>query len=344
MKHTGAISNTRVTIVDVAKEAGVSYATVSRVLNDEPYVKHETRKRVTAALDSLGYVVNRQARSLRTGRSQMIGLLVRDLGTGYVGEIVAGIDAEIAGTDHEMLLFTTHQQAREPEYVATIVGGMADGLILVLPFHVEAYSELLKQRRFPYVLIDYEGSAMGPAISCSNHQGAYDGVSYLLRLGHRRIGFITGNLAMGSGRSRLAGYRQAMSDHGIAEDPALIVEGDYQQPAGYAGAQALLALDERPTAVFASNDVMAFGAMEAIREAGLRIPLDVSVLGFDDTPQATGVSPALTTMRQPLEEMGRQAVQMLLTYIDDPRRPFEYRELPTELVARNSCQPVTLAS
>ena len=340
MKHT----NSKVTIIDVAHTAGVSYATVSRVLNDEPYVKPETRERVLSALDSMGYVVNRQARSLRTGRSQMIGLLVRDLGTGYVGEIVAGIDAEIAGTDHEMLLFTTHQQAREPEYVATFVGGMADGLLLVLPYNFEAYSELLNQRRFPHVLIDYEGSSMGPAIGCNNRQGAYDGASYLLSLGHRRIGFITGILTMGSSRSRLLGYRQALSDHGVAEDPALVVEGDYQQPAGYAGAQALLALPEPPTAVFASNDVMAFGAMEAIREAGLRIPHDISVLGFDDIPQAAGVAPALTTVRQPLHEMGRQAVQMLLSYIEDPDRPFEYRELSTSLAIRSSCAPAYGAS
>lgn len=341
MSHTATSS--RVTIIDVARAAGVSYATVSRVLNDDPYVKLETRERVSAALDRMGYVANRQARSLRTGRSQMIGLLVRDLGTGYVGEIVAGIDAEIAGTDREMLLFTTHQQAREPEYVATIVGGMADGLLLVLPFDVEPYGELLAQRRFPYVLIDYEGSAVGPAVSCTNRQGVYEGTSYLFSLGHRRIGFITGNMAMGSARSRLLGYRQALSDHGLAEDPALVVEGDYQQPAGHAGALALLALPNPPSAIFASNDVMAFGAMDAIRNVGLRIPQDVSVLGFDDVPQAAGVSPALTTVHQPLHEMGRQAVQMLLACIDDPGRPFEYRELATKLVPRNSCQPIAPA-
>jgi LacI family transcriptional regulator len=217
---------------------------------------------------------------------------------------------------------------------------MADGLLLLLPYNFEAYSELLSQRRFPHVLIDYEGSAVGPAISCSNRQGAYDGASYLLSLGHRRLGFITGNLAMGSSRSRLAGYRQALSDHGVVEDPALVVEGDYLQPSGYAGAHTLFALPEPPTAVFASNDVMAFGAMEAIREAGLRIPQDISVLGFDDIPQAAGVAPALTTVRQPLHEMGRQAVQMLLSYIENPDRPFEYRELPTSLAIRSSCAPV----
>ena len=119
-----------------------------------------------------------------------------------------------------------------------------------------------------------------------------------------------------------------------------MVEGNYHQPSGYSGAQTLLALPQRPTAIFAANDAMAIGAMDAIRDAGLRIPHDVSVIGFDDTPQATGVSPALTTIRQPLEEMGRQALQMLLTYIEDPERPFEYRELPTELVVRNSCRPL----
>jgi LacI family transcriptional regulator len=340
MKTTGASTSNRVTIVDVAREAGVSYATVSRVLNADPYVKLETRERVAAALDRMGYVANRQARSLRTGRSQMVGLLARDLGTGYIGQIIAGIDAEVAETEYEVLLFTTHHKARAPEYVATFVGGMADGILLILPYEIEAYSEMLNRRRYPHVLIDYEGAAMGPAISADNRQGAYDGAAYLLELGHRRLGFITGDLTLGSARTRLLGFRQALANCGVAEDPALIVEGDYQQPSGYVGAQALLRLAQPPTAIFASNDVMAFGVMEAIREAGLRIPADVSVLGFDDIPQATGVSPMLTTVRQPLEEMGRQAVRMLMAYIDDPGRPYEYRELPTELVMRGSCAPI----
>ncbi len=343
MKRSTTTGSSKVTIVDVAREAHVSYATVSRVLNDEPYVKPETRERVQAAVDQMGYVANRQARSLRTGRSQMLGLLVRDLGTSYIGGVIAGIDAEIGETGYELLLFTTHHRAREPQYVATFVGGMADGLLLVLPRNIEAYSELLNRQRFPHVLIDYEGSAMGPAISCNNRQGAYDGTSYLFGLGHRRIGFITGNLEMDSARSRLLGYRQALSDHGIAEEAGLVVEGDYQQPGGYAGAQALLSLPRPPSAVFASNDVMAFGAMEAIRDAGLRIPFDISVLGFDDTQQAATVSPALTTIHQPLHEMGQQAVQMLLTYIEDPERPFEYRELATSLTVRNSCAPIVEA-
>jgi LacI family transcriptional regulator len=333
-----------VTIVDVARAADVSHATVSRVINNKGNVRPKTRARVLKAMEELGYHANRQARSLRTGRSQMIGLLARDLGTGYIGQIMVGIDAEIAETEYELLLFTTHHKSRAPEYVANLVGGMADGLLLVLPYKIEAYGELLNQRRFPHVLIDYEGVTMGPAISADNRQGAYAGATYLLDLGHRRVGFITGDLTLGSGRSRLLGYRQALSDRGIAEDPVLVVEGDYQQPAGYAGARALLRLPEPPTAIFASNDVMAFGAMEAIREAGLRIPGDISVLGFDDIPQAAGVSPTLTTIRQPLEQMGHRAVQMLMAYIEDPARPYEYCELPTELVIRASCAPQHLPS
>lgn len=340
MKHTGASNSNRVTIVDVAREAGVSYATVSRVLNGDPYVKSETRERVAAVLDRMGYVANRQARSLRTGRSQLIGLLARDLGTGYIGQIIAGIDAEIAETEYEVLLFTTHHKSRAPEYVSTFVGGMADGLLLILPYEIEAYSAMLNLRRYPHVLIDYEGAAVGPAISADNRQGGYDGAAYLLELGHRRVGFVTGDLTLGSARSRLAGFCQALSDRAIPEDPALIAEGDYQQPSGYGAAQMLLCLPQPPTAIFASNDVMAFGVMEAIRDAGLRIPADVSVLGFDDIPQATGVSPMLTTVRQPLEEMGRQAVHMLMAYIGDPERSYEYRELSTELVVRNSCAPI----
>lgn len=339
MNHS---ASSKVTIVDVARAAGVSYATVSRVLNDEPYVKPETRERVTAALHQMGYVANRQARSLRTGRSGMIGLLVRDLGTGYIGQIISGIDAEIADTDFEMLLFTTHHQASEPEYVANFVGGMADGLVLVLPQNIEAYSELLNQRRYPHVIVDYKGVDKGPAVGADNLNGAIIAVNYLASLGHRRIGFITGDMSLTSAVDRLDGFRQAIAAHGLMDDPALVVEGNYHQPSGYSGAQTLLALPERPTAIFAANDAMAIGAMDAIRDAGLRIPGDVSVIGFDDTPQAAGVSPALTTIRQPLEEMGRQGLQMLLTYIEDPERPFEYRELPTELVVRDSCRPFTV--
>lgn len=327
-----------VTIVDVAHEADVSYATVSRVLNNGSHVKPDKRERVLRAMARLGYTPNQQARSLAGGRSQVIGLVVRDLGTAYIGEIVHGIDAELATAQYDMMLYTTHRRkTKESVYVTSLAQGMADGLLLVLPQNIETYLQTLRQRRFPFVLIDHHGTGESEsAVGATNWQGGYDATHYLIELGHRRIGFITGTLDLGCSRDRLAGYQAAMTAAGFPNDQALIQEGDFQQPTGFTCAQALLAAPERPTAIFASNDVMAFGAMEAVRDRGLRIPDDVSIVGFDDIPQAATVYPPLTTVRQPLAEMGARATHMLLELIENPDQPAQRVELPTELIVRAS--------
>jgi LacI family transcriptional regulator len=331
----------QVTIVDVAREAGVSYTTVSRVLNNKDNVKPETRERVLTAMTRLGYVVDQRARSLAGGRSQVIGLLVHDVGTAYIGEIIRGIDAELASAQYDLLLYTTHRRKmKESAYVITLTRGMADGLLLVLPRDPGSYLETLRQYRFPHVLIDHRGGDNeAPAVAAANWQGAYKATEYLIELKHRRIGFITGAMDQICSKDRLAGYKTALTDHGITFDPELVQEGDFFQPLGYAGASTMLDLPHPPTAIFASNDVSAFGVMEAVREHGLRIPDDVSVLGFDDIPQAAHVHPPLTTVLQPLEEMGRKATRMLLEHIKDPLCPAERVELPTELVLRQSCCP-----
>jgi LacI family transcriptional regulator len=329
----------RVTIVDVARAAGVSYTTVSRVLNNKGSVKPETRERVLTAVTRLGYVVDQRARSLAGGRSQLIGLLVHDLGTSYIGEIIRGIDAELASAQYDLLLYTTHRRKiKESAYVGTLTRGLADGLILVLPRDPGAYLETLRQQRFPHILIDHRGGdEEAPAVAAANLQGAYRATEYLVELGHRRIGFITGAMDQICAQDRLEGYKAALADQGIAFDPDMVREGDFFQPLGYVGASALLELPHPPTAIFASNDVSASGVMEAVREHGLRIPDDVSVVGFDDIPQAAHVHPPLTTVRQPLEEMGRAATRMLLKHIQNPLHPPERVELPTKLVVRQSC-------
>ena len=330
------------TIIDVAQRAGVSYATVSRVINNEAYVKEATRQRVLQALIDLDYVANRQARSLRGGRTHMIGLLVRDLGTGYIGEIIRGIDLELGERQYDLLLYTTHGRGRrESDYVTTLTRGMVDGLLLVLPRTPEDYLAELRKSRFPHVLIDHQGvDQTGPAVGATNWQGGYDATAYLAGLGHRRIGLITGDLSLGCAVARTEGYRAALRACGLPDDdPALVAEGDFTQSAGYQKAKELLCLHDPPSAIFASNDVMALGVMEAARERGLRIPEDLSIIGFDDIPQANSLHPALTTVHQPLEAMGRVATQMLFGYLADPSRTEERIELPTQLVIRNSCQP-----
>lgn len=331
-------SSSKVTIVDVARKSGVSLGTVSRVINNDAHVAPDTREHISKIMEEMGYVANRQARSLRGRKTNVIGVLVPDLGTGYIGEIMHGIDNELALAQLDLMLFTTHRTAiKEANYVANLVRGMVDGLLLVLPRNPADYTGTLTRRKFPFVLIDHQGGAEPcPAVGAANWQGAYNATEYLIKLGHKRIGFITGWMDLGAATDRLDGYKSALRTHHFPEDPHLIFEGTFAQLDGYAGASALLDIDYPPTAIFASNDAMAMGAMDAVRSRGLRIPDDVSILGFDDVPQAALVRPALTTVRQPLEQMGGVATQMLLDLLKNPDKHLERIELPTELIVRGS--------
>jgi LacI family transcriptional regulator len=328
----------KITIVEVAEKAGVSLGTVSRVMNNDVHVAPETRERVSAVMREMGYVANRQARGLKGNRTNVIGVLVPDLGAGYIGEILHGIDTELALHQLDLMLFTTHRTAvKEANYVANMVQGMVDGLLVILPRNPADYTGTLTSRNFPFVLIDHQGTGNPcPAVGATNWQGAYNATEYLVKLGHTRIGFITGSMDLGAALDRLKGYKSALQVHHLPEDSQLIYEGTFFQPDGYAGGSALLDLSDPPTAILASNDVMAMGAMDAIRERGLRIPEDVSIVGFDDIPQAAMVRPALTTVRQPLEQMGRLATQMLIDQLKNPEKEFGRIELPTELIVRDA--------
>ena len=328
----------KVTIVEVARKGGVSLGTVSRVINNDIHVAPETRERVSRVMQEMGYVANRQARSLRGSKTNVIGVLVPDLGTGYIGEIIHGIDSELALGQLDLMLYTTHRTAsKEANFVANLGKGMVDGLLLVLPRSPADYVETLTLRNFPFVLIDHQGTGQDcPAVAASNWQGAYNATEYLIKLGHNRIGFITGSMDLGAASDRLDGYESALRIHHLPTDPRLIYNGTFSQPDGYAGASALLELDRPPTAIFASNDVMAMGAMDAVWRRGLRVPEDVSIVGFDDIPQAASVRPALTTVRQPLEQMGRVATQMLVDLLKHPDKAMNRIELPTELIVRAS--------
>ncbi len=331
-----------VTIFDVAKEAGVSSSTVSRVINNKEYVRADKRERVLQAMAQLGYVANIQARSLAGGRTNIVGLLVQGLDNGYIGEIIKGIDNELNESHYDIMLYTAHLgKTKESAYVTRLTRNVVDGLLLVLPRNTEAYLETLHKRRFPHVLVDHQGFSHGmpvPTVKAKNWHGGYDATRYLIQLGHRRIGFITGDLEMGCAHDRLAGYKAALQEYDLPIIPELICEGNFLQPLGYSGAKELLSLPEPPTAIFASNDISAFGVMEAARDHGLQIPRDISIVGFDDIPQAAHVHPPLTTVRQPLEEMGQRAARLLLHYIAHPDAEVEQIELPTELIIRESCQ------
>lgn len=331
----------QVTIMDIARETGVSYSTVSRVLSGFEFVKDETRQRVLEAARRLGYVAHAGARSLAGGKANIIGLLVPGLDNGYIGEVARGIDEELARASYDLMLYTTHRQrGKESVYVRSIANGLTDGLILVVPL-VTDYLRELQVQRFPYVLVDQsDPSGQSNVVDATNWQGAYEATEYLIKLGHRRIGLITGMMQIASAQERLEGYRAALTSYNIGFDPELVVQGDFWEPTGYQAASILLDLEHPPTAIFASNDLSAFGAMEAIRERGLRIPADISIIGFDDIPQASLVYPKLTTVRQPLDEMGRVAVRMLLDLIEDPDQPARHVTLATQLIVRDSCQAI----
>jgi LacI family transcriptional regulator len=328
----------KVTIVDVAAAAGVSFGTVSRVINNDVHVKPETRTRVQEAMERLNFVANRQARSLAGGRSNLIGVMVPDLGTGYIGEIIRGIDAELFDTSYDLMLFTTHRAAvKEANYVANLVQDTVDGLLLVLPRNPVDYIGTLEARNFPYVLIDHQGNGENcPAVGATNWQGAYNATDYAIKLGHTDIGFITGWLDLGAAVERLEGYKAALRYHHIPIRSELIYEGTFDQLDGYTGANHFLDLDNPPTMIFAANDVMAMAAMDAARQRGLHIPEDISIMGFDDIPQSSLIRPALTTVRQPLEQMGRTATQMLLEILNNPEKKPNRISLPTELIVRDS--------
>lgn len=340
-KNSRKKSSNSITIVDVAREAGVSYSTVSRVFSDFEFVNEDTRQKVIDAANRLGYVVNLQARSLAGGRSNIVGLLAPGIDNGYISEIVKGIDQELAFANYDLMLYTTHRYAgREAYYVKTIANGLVAGLILIVPLITENYLKALPTQDFPYVLVDQTDSTRSSTtVDSTSWQGAFDATNYLISLGHRRIGFITGLTQLSSAMERLDGYRAALEQHHISIDQTLIVEGDYETAGGYNAAGKLLDLPTRPTAIFASNDLSAFGALDAARQRGLGIPRDISIIGFDDIPQASLVYPKLTTIRQPLIQIGHVAVRLLLEKIEDPDKEARRVTLATELVIRDSCAP-----
>jgi len=344
-ERTNSNNKLRVTISDVARTAGLSIATVSRVLSGYEFVSEATRKRVMEAVEQLGYVANLPARRLAGGRSRTIGLLVPNLDNGYVGTITLGIDKVLSRINCDLVLYASHHQpSKETYYVHTIVNGITEGLLLIAPQYTNTYLDMLRAHDFPYVFIDQsEPTENSSIVEAENYQGAYEATRYLCNLGHRRIAFIMGALNVQSARERLRGYTAALIDCNIPLQQNLILEGNYQQQGGYEAAKHVLNnVDPPPTAIFASNDISAFGAMDAVREHGLSIPDQISIIGFDDVPQASLVYPKLTTVRQPLEQMGQIAAETLMERIKDKGCPPQRITLATQLILRDTCAPCLL--
>lgn len=333
----------RVTSSDVAARAGVSVAVVSYVLNDGPRpVTPQTRAKVEKAIEELGYYRNEFARNLRLQQSLTIGLITPDFTNPVYGEIAENIQ-EVCRPNGYLTLFVYSggDPDREKELVHMFRAKHVDGVIIqpVTPDPLETIRPL-QLARIPVVFIQQDCPGV-PCVVLEDVQGGQLATQHLLDLGHRRIGFIKGRLPSAArAEERLTGYRQALQAAGIEPDPSLVIESEVNQNAGYQAMQQLLALAEPPTAVVNHNDVLAVGAMHAIRAAGLSIPGEVSVVGFDDTASSAHLQPPLTTIRFSRKEMGRQAAAILFRAIeqDEDYVPFTV-EIPVQWVQRASTGP-----
>jgi LacI family transcriptional regulator len=339
--HSAGRRPARVTIREIAHLAGVSIATVSRVVNGRDDVSTETRDRVMQIIQQHGYITNRSARGLSVGRTGLVGVLVPLVYPAYFSGIVAGAAEALSEQAMQIVLSPTgHEHDREVS-VLDRLHGLTDGALIILP--QESSDELVRllDRGYRFVVLDplMPLDERIPSVSAAHTSGADQAMRHLLQLGHRRIAQITGPLGWVATEGRRRGYRAALASAGILPDPALEVEAIPEVEPGRQAAEYLLDLPDRPTAIFAFNDNIAIGAIQAARARGLRVPDDLSVVGFDDVEHATIVTPALTTVRQPLAEMGRTAVSLLTRLLEDHRVETLHVDLATRLVVRDSTAP-----
>lgn len=332
----------RVRIEDVAARAGVSMKTVSRVLNREPNVREDTRMRVMKAVDDLKYTPHLSARSLAGSRSYLIALLYNNPSASYLMGVIEGVLEACEAENYHMMLCPLDDE--EANIVASVEDLIArsqpDGLVLTPPItDSPALLQRLAELEVPYASVSPKSPSQVMGVAMDETRAAFDMVTHLVALGHRRIAHIVGHPAHGASGWRLTGYRQGLERAGIKYDPSLVVQGEFSFDSGVRCGTELLDHKHRPTAVFAANDDMAAGVIRVALERGLRIPEDVSVCGFDDTPMSSQIFPALTTVHQPTHEMGRIATLELLASIRKPELGQMVR-VPYTLRLRRSTGPV----
>ncbi|MDR2896572.1 MAG: LacI family transcriptional regulator [Propionibacteriaceae bacterium] len=330
----------RLTLSDIAASAGVSLATVSKVLNGRTGVSPERRDAILAILEEQGY------RRRGTGGKHQAGLIdivLRGIDTLWATQILVGAQEEAARAGVGLVVTPTHGRVMgNRHWLTSLAQRHSDGLVLVVSRLQTGVDLELKKLSIPYVFVDPIGVPEQdvPVIGATNFEGGRAATEHLISLGHRRIGIVTGDRSLACSQERLAGYRAALEEAGIAPDDKLVVTGNFQMEGGLAGAGQLLQLHRPPTAIFAGSDQQAYGVYQAIKQAGLSVPNDISVIGFDDVPLCQWVSPPLTTIRQPLTEMAREATRVLIDIAYRAIWPSEQRiDLATSLVLRESTAP-----
>lgn len=328
-----------VTIQDVARAAGVSITTASRVLNNKDDVAPETYARVRRVMQELNYTPSLAAKSIRSRTTNVIGLLVPEVTDLFNQEIIKGVGVGIKGSGYDLMIYTRDRPASsghgswEQEHVALLSSGLTDGCIVSTP------AAPTFPGTTPIVVIDPLGDgASVPSVVARNRAGALAVMEYLIGLGHRRIGFIGGRADTLSANRRFEGYKDGLAAAGIAYDPALVQGGDYSRERGQEAARELLRLADRPTAIFAANDSAAMGVLDVAQELGLRVPQDVSVVGFDNVPEAAQITPRLTTVDQSIQEMGTLATKLIIGILRGESPQATPVKVQTRLIIRDSCQ------
>jgi LacI family transcriptional regulator len=330
------------TIRDVARLAGVSTMTVSRVVNNSGYTSQVARGRVERAIAELGYVPNAVARHLRSNRTKTIALVLSDITNPFFTTIARGVE-DVAGPRGFGVMFcnTDESESEERDYLQMLIQRQVDGVLLVPASKSLEPLRLLRAQQVPVVVLDRRvASRVVDQVRTDSVLGAYTLVRHLVDLGHRRIAILTGKRAISTAVDRVAGYERALHEVGVALDSRLVRYGGFGLAGGYRMAQEVLAATPRPTAMFAANNFVGFGALRAIRDAGLRVPDDVSLVCFDDIPEEWVIDPFFTVMDQPAYEMGRQAAELLFERLDgrgskQPRAIV----LPGQLIVRRSTAP-----
>ncbi len=332
------------TLEGIAELAGVSRSTVSRVINDHPAVRAAVREQVRQIIRETNYQPHAAARSLVTHRTRIISVIIPESVTKLFSDpffplLLYGITETCNAQGYHLMLSLFNGPTEQGETYRRIIGSSRLDGVIVASAHVDdVIFRRLLQDNIPFVIVGRYPDERGHCVDVDNAGGARLAVEHLIRLGHTRIATITGPQTMTSGIDRLLGYCEALAAHGIVADSSLIIEGDYTEDCGYAGAQQLLA--RAPTAIFVASDIMAIGALKALREAGRQVPQDIAIIGFDDVPIASAVQPALTTVRQPIRQLGAAVADLLMELLANPPEPGSAgrrRVLPTELVVRQSC-------
>ena len=334
----------KATVYTVAEHAGVSIATVSRTLAGSRKVSPATRQRVMQAIEDLGFEPNPSARRLAYMKTETIALVFPDISGPFYSTVIRGVEQEAGRHNHNVLIYGTHGKEGSGRYLRTLTSKV-DGLIIMARSVDEASLLSLEREGVPFVLLGHSnGQLQCSTISVDNEAGAHKAAAHLLGHGHNRIGIITGPENSPDNRGRLQGYQKTLLDAGISLHPNMVIPGNFKYEEGQIAINRLLEGNTRPTAVLAANDEMAIGAIDAARRRGLRVPEDLAIIGFDDIQMSALTHPSLTTVRQPMQLLGEQAVKLLFDRLNNSNGRPRHEVLDTRLVVRQSCGCPTSSS